>query len=87
MERLRVQRVRRRLLHDAAQIHHSDDIGDMTNDGQVVRDHHIGQSQPVLQLLQQVDNLCLDRDVQRGDRLVSDDQIRFQRNRTCDTMR
>jgi hypothetical protein len=84
VERLRVQGVRRSLLDDATEIHDRDDIGDVADDGQIVRDHHIRQSQPVLQFLQQVDHLGLDRYVQRGDRLVGDDQVRFQRNRAGD---
>ena len=37
-----------------------------------------------LQVLQQVDDLRLDRDVQRRDRLVADDEVRVQRERAGD---
>ena len=37
-----------------------------------------------LQLEQQVDDLRSDRDVERGDRLVADDELRLQRDRARD---
>ena len=43
----------------------------------VVGDEEIGQSQPGLQVLQHIDDLGLDRHVQRGDRLVTDDEFRI----------
>ena len=43
--------------------------------GQIVSDEKVGQPQGRLELLQQVDDLGLDRDVQRADRLVADDEI------------
>jgi hypothetical protein len=42
----------------------------------IVRDEQVGQLELVLQVHQQVDDLRLDRDVERGDRLVADDQLR-----------
>ncbi len=38
----------------------------------------IGQAEASAQILQQVDHLRLDRDVERRDRLVADDKLRFQ---------
>ena len=38
----------------------------------------------VLQVVEQVDHLRLDRDVERGHRLVGDDQLRVQRERARD---
>ena len=45
----------------------------------VVGDEQIGEAELVLQVLQQVDDLGLDRDVERGDRLVENEQARLQR--------
>ena len=39
---------------------------------------------PGLQVLEQVDDLRLDRDVERGDRLVADDELRLDRKRARD---
>ena len=43
---------------------------------QVVRDEQVGEAELVLQVLEQVDDLRLDRDVERRDRLVADDELR-----------
>ena len=90
-ERLRV-RMRRALvdvvlradLDDLAEIHHRDAVGDVPHDRQVVRDEDVGQAEVALQRLEQVDHLRADRDVERRDRLVEDDQLRVQRERPRD---
>ncbi|GAA0007739.1 hypothetical protein BRDID11002_77450 [Bradyrhizobium diazoefficiens] len=56
----------------------------MGDHGEVVRDEEIGEAVLALQVDQQIDHLRLDRDVERGDRLVADDQARPQRERPCD---
>ncbi len=48
----------------------------MPDDGQIVRDEDIGEVELVLEALQEVDDLGLDGDVQRGDRFVGDDDLR-----------
>ena len=40
--------------------------------------------EPLLQVREQVDDLRLDRDVERGDRLVADDEPRLDRERAGD---
>ena len=77
--RLGVQLVPVGDLDDLAQVHDRHPVADMPDHGQVVRDHHVGQAQLVLQVLEQVDDLGLDRHVKRGDRLVGDDQLGPQR--------
>ena len=49
-----------------------------------MRDEHVGEVELVLQVLEQVDDLGLDRHVERRDRLVGDDQLRAQRERPGD---
>ena len=82
-QRLRVWMVRRveqrgclRDFHQPAEIHDRDPVRDVPHHGEVVRYEHIGQAETLLQILHQVDHLRLDRNVQRGDRLVRDDQPR-----------
>ena len=58
-------------LDDAAEIHHRDAMADMLDHGEIVRDEQIGEAVLALQVDQQVDDLRLDRDVERGDRLVA----------------
>ena len=49
-----------------------------------MRDEQVGQLELVLQVHQQIDDLRLDRHVQRGHRFVADDQLRTQRQRAGD---
>ena len=48
----------------------------MPDDGKVVGDEQVGQPELVLQVLQQVERLGAHRDVERGDRLVGDHEMR-----------
>ena len=54
------------------------------DDAEVVRDEDVREVELVLQVVEQVDHLRLDRDVERRDRLVGDDQLRVQRERARD---
>ena len=58
------------------------------NRAQVVRDEQIRQVPLALQPLEQVDDLRLDRHVERRDRLVGDDEVRIggQRARDADAL-
>ena len=56
----------------------------MTHDAEIVRDEDVGQAEPLLQILQQVDDLRLDRDVERRYRLVADDQLGLDGERAAD---
>ena len=84
MRRRVVDVVLRADLDDLAEVHHRDAVGDVAHDGQVVRDEDVGQAEVALQRLEQVDDLRADRDVERRDRLVEDDQLRVERERARD---
>jgi hypothetical protein len=73
------QRAPVRELDDSAKVHHRDARGDVLHHRQVVGDEDIGEAEAPLQVLQQVDDLRLDRDVERRHRLVADDQARLDR--------
>src|SRR5207249_1203620 len=60
-------------LDDLAEVHDRDPLREVPYHGQVVRDEQEGQIELALQPTQQIDDLRLDRHVQRGDRLVGDD--------------
>ena len=47
-------------------------------------DEKIGQAKLFLKILQQIDDLGLDRDIQRGDRFVADDEFGVQRQSSGD---
>ena len=51
----------------------------MADDAEVMGDEEVGQPELVLHVLEQVDDLRLHGDVERGDRLVGDDQLGPQR--------
>ena len=59
-------------------------VADVLDHGQVVRDEQISEAELALQVDHQVEHLGLDRDVERGDRLVGDDQLGLQRERAGD---
>ncbi len=68
--RVRVQgigenRFRAGIFDQAAQIHDADRVGYMFDDRKVVGNEQIGQVVLVLKVLEQVDDLCLYRDIQR----------------------
>ena len=66
-------------LDDPPQIHHRDAVADMADHREIMRDEQIGEPELVLQVFEQVDHLRLDRDVERRNRLVEDQQFRVER--------
>src|SRR5215475_6691776 len=69
-------------LHDLAQIHHGNPIGDMAHGRHVVGYEEISRSLLLLQILQNIDHLRADGNVKRGDRLVGDDELWAERKGT-----
>ena len=50
----------------------------MPDDGQVMGDEDVGDSEFLLEVIEQVEDLGLDGQIQRGDRLVQDDDVGVQ---------
>ena len=73
-----------RLFHHLAGVHHHDAVRCFGHHGHVVGDQHQRHAALALQRYQQVENLFLDRDVQRGGRLVGDQQQRVAGDRHGD---
>ncbi len=71
-------------LDDLAQVHDRHPVGDVADHGEVVGDEQVGQSQAVLQILQEVDDARLDGHVQGRDRFVEDQQRRVEGQGTGD---
>ena len=71
-------------LDQLAEIHHRHAVADVLHHGEVVGDEQVGEAELALQVLQQVDDLRLDRDVEGGDRLVAHDQVGIDRERPGD---
>ena len=72
----REQRARRRLLDDLARVHHRDVVGAAGDDAEVVGDEHHRHEALALLRLQQVEDLGLHGHVERGRRLVGEEQLR-----------
>ena len=66
---------RRARLDDLAGVHHYDAVGDLGDDAEVVGDEHEPHAHLVLKLLEELQDLGLHRDVERGRRLVGDDDV------------
>src|SRR6266436_7425449 len=64
-------------LDDLAEIHDRDPIGDMLHHCEIVGDKDIAEPETALQILQKIDDLRLNRDIERRDRLVADDEARL----------
>ena len=84
MQRRGEQRVARRQLDDAAEIHHGDAMADVLHHREIVRDEQVGDPELLLQVDHQVDHLRLHRHVERRHRLVGDDDVRIERERPGD---
>ena len=62
----------RAALDDAPAVHDDRLVGDLAHDREVVADEDVGDAGPLADVGEQVEDLRLDRDVERGDRLVED---------------
>ena len=71
-------------LDDVAEVHDGDPRADLPHHREVVRDEDVGEVELGLERAQQVEDLRLDRDVERRDRLVAHDQLRVQRQSAGD---
>ena len=80
----RVDHLARRALHDVAEVHDRDAVRDLPDDREVVGHEQVGDAEVLLEVAQQVQDLGLDRDVERRDGLVADDELRPQRDRARD---
>ena len=76
MERILEQILGLGIFHTLAQIHDHDLVADVLDHAQIVGDKDIGQLFLILQIHQQIQDLCLNGNVQCRDRLVADDELR-----------
>ena len=79
-----IEVVGRRELDELPQVHHGDAVGDVPDDAQVVGDEDVREAELALQVLEQVEDLRLHGDVERGDRLVRHDELGIERERAGD---
>ena len=67
-----------------ARVHHRDPIGDLRHHAEIVGDQDQAHARLGLQLLQELEDLRLDGDIERGGRLVGDQHLGAQRQRHRD---
>src|SRR5262245_33065295 len=79
MSRICKQRFAWSDLDNAAEMHHRNAIGDMLHHGEIVGNENIGKPKPALQIAQEIKHLRADRNVERGYRLVANNQLRLNR--------
>ena len=75
-------------LDHPARVHHVDPVRVPGDHAHVVRDQQHRHAEAILEVVEQREDLRLDRDIKRGRRLVSDQQLRLtgQRHRDHDTL-
>ncbi len=61
-------------LDNPAAIHDGDPVAHVTDDPEVMGDEQVGQGELLLERLQEIEDLRLDRDVEGGHGLIGDDQ-------------
>jgi hypothetical protein len=74
----------RSALHDDTVLHHEDTVGQVGDDSHVVGDEDDGGIEALAQVAHEVEDLGLDRDVERRGRLVGDEQQRVAGDRLRD---
>lgn len=77
MQRIFEQQISWCFFYHSSHIHNRNIIREIFYNGQVMGNEDIGQSQILLQLFEQVQNLRLNGNVQRGNRLVADNDFRI----------
>ena len=68
-----------RQFNHLAEIHHRDTVADMSDDAEIVRNEEIRQAELIAQILEQVDDLRLNRHIKSGNRLVADNKFGIHR--------
>src|SRR5882724_1915279 len=84
VQRLRVKISRRSNFDNAAEIHHRNARRDVFNDRQAVRNEEVGKLEFLLQVLKQVDYLCLYGDIEGRNRFVRNNQLGIEGQRARD---
>jgi hypothetical protein len=72
-------------LDDSSQIHNRDAIGNVADDGQIVRDEQIRETEFALQLFQQIQDTGADGYIERRNRFIQHQQLRLQSQGAGDT--
>src|SRR5580704_14286165 len=71
-------------LDDAAEIKNRDPVGEVLDDTEIMADEEIAQLLALLDIAEEIEDLALDRHVERRERLVGHDELRCRRQRPRD---
>jgi len=71
--------IRRGDFDELAEIHNADAIAHVLDDGQVVGDEQVREVELMSKVEKQVEDLRLDRDVERRDSFIADDELGIER--------
>src|SRR5262249_6932970 len=77
--------LRRSTFHDPAEIHDQYTIREMFDHAEIVSNEQIGKIEIATQVHEQVEDLCLDRHIQRGNGFVAHQKFRLYRKRAGNT--
>ncbi len=72
------------MFDDLTEVHHRDGVGDLVHEREVVGDDEGRQPESAPDLVEELDDLGLDRHIERGHRLIGHDEVGIQRQRPGD---
>ncbi|MNI56483.1 hypothetical protein D3C73_1114900 [compost metagenome] len=75
MQRLAVEASDIRLFDDLPGIHYDHPVAHLGNDAKIMRNHQNGHALALLQITHQIEDLCLDRYIERCGRLIGNQQL------------
>ncbi len=84
MQRVGQNLLDRSALDDLPRVHDEDVVGDVARAREIVSDVEERDAAFLLQHQHQVEDPDSDRDIEHADRLVGEDDLRLDRERTCD---
>ena len=80
-----IQFLGRCYLNDLAQVHHRNPVAGISDFREIVGDEQVSPVELHLKVGEEIDDLRLDRDVERRNRLIADDELRMQYQSPCDS--
>jgi hypothetical protein len=75
MKRVTINILRACNFHNAAEVHDSNGIADVAHYGKVMGNKEVGQSQSILEVIKQIDDLGLNGNIERRNRFIAYHQV------------
>src|SRR5262245_39028611 len=77
MGRICEDQIRAAALDSPTSIHHEHVLRDLAHDGEIMGDEEVGHPERIAYVGKQIENLCLNRDIEGGDCFVENEKLRF----------